>query len=283
MMKKIKEMFLIHLGIFMVSCGLYFFLMPNNLAIGGANGMAIVMNYFTPSFSVGLIMLSFNVILFVASFIFIGNSFGLKTIYTSLAISFLIIFLEKYYPLSTSLTGDLFLELIIGIIISGIGVGIVFIQNASTGGTDIISRILHKYLQLDLGKGLLISDLAITLSAAFAFGFKLSMYATFGVIINGFIVDVFIQGINMRKEVTIVSQKYKEINGFIMRELNRGSTLLLGEGGYTLEEKKIIIAVMGRRDFGKLKNFISAVDPNAFVYLKSTHEVFGEGFRWIFH
>jgi uncharacterized membrane-anchored protein YitT (DUF2179 family) len=283
MMQKIKSMLLIHLGIVMVSVGLYFFLMPNNLAVGGANGMAIVINHFIPTFSVGLLMLSINLILFVASFIFIGNSFGTKTIYVSIGISSLIILLEKLYPLSSSLTGDLFLELIIGILISGAGIGIVFIQNASTGGTDIISRILHKYLQIDLGKGILLSDLTITLSAAFAFGFKLSMYATFGVIINGIIIDGIIQGINTRKEVTIVSQKFKEINGFIMNDLNRGSTLLSAEGGFTSEEKKIIIAVMGRRDFGKLKNFIQIADPNAFVYLKSTHEVFGEGFKWIFH
>jgi uncharacterized membrane-anchored protein YitT (DUF2179 family) len=283
MMQKIKSMLLIHLGILMVAVGLYFFLMPNNLAVGGANGMAIVINYFIPTFSVGLLMLCINLILFIASFILIGNTFATKTIYVSMGISLLIMLLEKLYPLSSSLTGDLFLELIIGIFISAVGIGVVFIENASTGGTDIISRILHKYLQIDLGKGILLSDLTITLSAAFAFGFKLSMYATFGVIINGIIIDGIIQGINTRKEVTIVSQKYREINGFITNDLNRGSTLLSAEGGFTSEEKKIIIAVMGRRDFGKLKNFIQIADPNAFVYLKSTHEVFGEGFKWIFH
>jgi len=283
MVRKIKEFMLMNLGIIMVASGMYFFLMTNNLAIGGANGLAIVINYFIPNVSVGIIMIAINIVLFIVAFIFIGSNFGIKTIYSSFGVSFMILILEKTVKLTHSITGDLFLELIFGILISGAGMGIVFNQDASTGGTDIIAKILNKFFHIDLGKGVLLSDLSITVAAAFAFGPKLSMYAMLGVIINGFVVDSVIEGINISKEVTIISDKYDQINNFIIKDLNKGSTFYNGRGGFTNKEKNIIVVLIGRREFAKLKRYINEIDNEAFVTVNNVYEVFGYGFKSINH
>ena len=283
MVRKIKEFMLMNLGIIMVASGMYFFLMTNNLAIGGANGLAIVINYFIPNVSVGIIMIAINIVLFIVAFIFIGSNFGIKTIYSSFGVSFMILILEKTVKLTHSITGDLFLELIFGILISGAGMGIVFNQDASTGGTDIIAKILNKFFHIELGKGVLLSDLSITVAAAFAFGPKLSMYAMLGVIINGFVVDSVIEGINISKEVTIISDKYDQINNFIIKDLNKGSTFYNGRGGFTNKEKNIIVVLIGRREFAKLKRYINEIDNEAFVTVNNVYEVFGYGFKSINH
>ncbi|WP_291582557.1 YitT family protein [Clostridium sp. UBA6640] len=283
MVRKIREFMLMNLGIIMVACGMYFFLMTNNLAIGGANGLAIVINYFIPNLSVGIIMIAINIVLFIVAFIFIGSNFGIKTIYSSFGVSFMVLILEKTVKLTHSITGDLFLELIFGILISGAGMGIVFNQDASTGGTDIIAKILNKFFHIDLGKGVLLSDLSITVAAAFAFGPKLSMYSMLGVIINGFVVDSVIEGINMSKEVTIISDKYDQINNFIIKDLNKGCTFYNGRGGFTNKEKNIIVVLIGRREFAKLKRYINEIDNEAFITVNNVYEVFGYGFKSINH
>lgn len=282
-MKKIREFLLINLGIVMVACGMYFFLMCNNLATGGANGIAIVVNYFIPNIPVGVIMIVINIILFIIAFIFIGNGFGIKTIYSSFGVSFIILILEKTVKMNKPITGDIFLELIFGILISGIGMGIVFNQNASTGGTDIIAKILNKFFHIDLGKGVLLSDLTTTIVAAFAFGPKLSMYAMLGVIINGFVIDGVMNGINMCKEITIISNEYDKINEFIVNKLSKGSTFYTGKGGFTKEEKNIIVVVIERREFVKLKKYINYIDKDAFITVNNVCEVFGYGFKNSIH
>lgn len=279
MKRKIKEYLLLHLGIIMVSAGLYFFLMPSNLAVGGANGLAIVINNFLPVLPVGIIMIGINLILFVIAFILIGKAFGVKTIYSSFAVSLIIFVLEKLVPVTEPLVGDIVLELIFGIIIAGSGMGIVFNQNASTGGTDITAKILHKFFHIDLGKGVFISDILITFLAGFAFGAKLAMYAALGVLINSFVIDYIIEGFNLKKEVTIISEKYEEIKEFIIKELDRGFTAYYGEGGYSEQKRNIIVVVINKREFLKLRAFINKLDAKVFLTINNTHEVYGEGFN----
>jgi uncharacterized membrane-anchored protein YitT (DUF2179 family) len=275
----IKTIILLNIGIVMVAIGLYFFLMPNNLAVGGANGLAIVINGFLPVLPVGVIMIAINLILFVTAFILIGKGFGVKTIYSSFMVSLLILLLEKLIPITETLTGDLALELVIGIVISGIGMGFVFNQDASTGGTDISAKILHKFFNIDLGKGVFISDIFITVLAGFAFGLKLALYAALGVLINAFVIDYIIEGFNLKKEVTIISDKHEEIKAFIIKELDRGFTTFYGEGGYSGEKRNIIVVIINKREFVKLRTFIDNFEPQVFLTVKNTHEVYGHGFN----
>ncbi|WP_034849543.1 YitT family protein [Clostridium hydrogeniformans] len=279
MKEKLKEFMLINLGMIMVAGGMYFFLMPNKLATGGANGIAIIIHKFVPSLSVGILMLFINIVLFILAFLIIGPKFGVKTIYASFGVSLIIWILENYVKFNKSITGELFLELIFGILISGIGMGIVFNQDASTGGTDIISKILNKFFHIDLGKGVLLSDLATTIAAAFAFDIKLSMYAMLGVIINGFVIDAIIEGINMCKEVTIISNNYEEIKRYIVNDLEKGTTIYKAMGGFSEKNKNVVVVVVSKREFIKLKSFVNAVDKEAFITVNNVYEIFGNGFK----
>jgi len=276
--KKVKEYLLITLGMFMVAAGLYFFLMPDNLAIGGANGLAIVLNHWIPSISVGVFMIMINIILFIIGFLAIGTSFGIKTIYASIGTSVIVSLFEKLLPYYNSPTEDIILQLIFGVLVSAIGMGIVFNQNASTGGTDIIAKILNKFLGIGLGKGVLISDLAIVLGAGFSFGFELGMYSLLGVIVNGFVIDSTIEGMNLSKSVSIISEHSDEIKKYIVEELERGATIYYAEGAYTGRKKDVIVTIVDRKDFIKLRSFIKDIDKNAFVTVNNIYEVLGDGF-----
>ncbi|MBU3114150.1 YitT family protein [Clostridium lacusfryxellense] len=275
----VKQYILITIGIALVASGFYFFLVPNDLAVGGVSGLAMVINWYIPGLTIGAIMLVLNVILFVVGFIFIGSNFGVKTIYASFGLSGMIWALEKGFPMSGSITNDLFLELIFGILIGGVGMGMVFNQNASTGGTDIIAKILNKYFHIDIGKALLLADFFVTVLAAIAFGPRIGMYALLGVIINGFTIDAVIAGLNNCKKVEVVSSRGEDIKKFIIENLNRGATLYIAKGAYTNDDKEIITTVVGKKQFIKLKNYIKEIDNKAFIITYNVHETLGEGFK----
>lgn len=277
-MNKFKEYFLIALGVIMVGAGVYFFLIPHNIAAGGAAGLAIVLSKYLP-LSEGTLMLAINFFLLVLGFLLIGPKFGLKTIVASLGTSGVVKVLEWLYPNPSSLSGDIMLEMFFGIIISAIGIGIVFNQGASTGGTDIIAKILNKFFGVDLGKGVLYSDLIITILAGFAFGAKIGLYSLFSVIINGVIIDFTIDGMNLNKEVTIVTNHPESITKFIHENLNKTCTLYHAQGGYSKRNFLVLVTILDRRSFVLLKNFIRDHDPDAFIWVKNSSEVIGLGFR----
>jgi uncharacterized membrane-anchored protein YitT (DUF2179 family) len=279
MRKTIKEYILITIGAVLVAISVHFFLSPANLAAGGVSGIAIILSKFLPQIPIGLMMLSMNIILFIVGFIFIGNSFGGKTIYASLSLSGITWVLERLFPMKGPVVEDLFIVMIFGVLISGVGMALVFNQNASTGGTDIIAKILNKYTHLEIGKALLISDFFISLGAAAVFGPLIGMYALLAVIINGFAIAVVIQGISTCMQVTIISEKGEEIKFFVIDELGRGVTLYKATGAYTGDRKEVIVTVVSRREFIRLKNYVSMLDKTAFVTVANIHEVLGEGFK----
>lgn len=274
----LKEFIFITIGLIFLASGLYFFLMQNKIAAGGVSGLAIIINNYIPILNVGTIMLGLDAILYIIGFIFIGASFGVKSIYCSLTLAGLISAFEIFIPMKGPIANDIFLNLIFGILISAIGMAIVFNQNASTGGTDIIAKILNKYLHIDIGKGLLITDFIITVLAIAAFGPLIGMYSLLGVIINGFTIDYVIGGFNVIKKVEIVSEKGLEIQRFIIEDLERGATLYDAKGAYTREKKEIITTVLGKKEFLRLKNFIKEIDPKAFIITYHVHEILGNGF-----
>lgn len=281
MRKKIKEYALISLGITLVAAGVYFFLIPSNLAIGGVSGLAMIINNYLPVLSIGLIMFILNGILFAAAFIIIGPEFGGKTIYASLGLSGIILFFENTFPNNKPIADDLLLVLLFGILISGIGMGIVFNQDASTGGTDIIAKIINKFFHVDIGKALLMSDFIITFFAGIAFGAQAGMYALLGLIINGFVIDGVIDGMNICKHVMIISSEGQMIKDFIINDLKRGVTIYDAKGAYSGETKEVLITVVSRKQFIRLREFIKAIDKKAFIAVSEVHEVLGEGFSEI--
>lgn len=281
-MKKdlIKDYVLITVGIILVAIAIEYFFAPNNLAAGGVTGLAIVINHYIPEVTNGSIVLVLNIILFIVAFIFIGGNFGAKTIYASFGLSGVMWFIERFLS-PEAITTDLFIASIFGTFITAVGMALIFNVNASTGGTDIIAKILNKYFHIDIGKSLLAVDFLVTLLGALTFGINKAFYALFAVIINGFSIDTFIEGLNTCKEIMIISNKNEEISKFIIDKLNRGCTFLQGKGAYTKKETMVLYTVVGRSEFIKLRDYIKEVDPEAFITVSDVHEVLGEGFKKI--
>lgn len=274
-----KRFFMINLGILIISFGLYFFLMPSSLATGGATGLAIVLNHIIP-IPMGIILGIINVFLFILAFAILGRDFGGYTLYASLSLSLIITLLETILPINQPLTDDLFINLVFGVLIIGVGMGIVFNQNASTGGTDIIAKIINKYTHIDMGKSLLMSDFLISLFAALVFGARLGMYALLGTIINSLIIDKMIAGFNVKINMTIISNEFDSINKYIHEEIVRGTTIYHATGGYSNQDRKIINTIVSRSEYIKIRKFIKLVDSKAFVSISYISEVEGEGFTF---
>ena len=274
-----KRFLKISLGVIVSALGLYFFLMPSNLATGGATGLAIVLSQLI-ALPMGILLGIINVLLFILAFAILGKDFGGYTLYASLLLSFCIYALENLVSMNQPITDDLFINLIFGVFIIGVGMGIVFNQNASTGGTDIIAKIINKYTHIDLGKSLLISDFTISLFAAIVFGPRLGMYALLGTVINSLIIDKMIAGFNVKINVVIVSNEFNSINRFILDEIVRGTTIYQATGGYSNEDKRVINTIVSRREYIRIRNFVRLVDSKAFLSVSYVSEVEGEGFSF---
>lgn len=278
-LKVLKEYLLITLGMIMVSAGVYYFLVADDVSGGGVSGLAIVINSIVPYIPVGLLMLVMNIFLFIIAFLLIGPSFGARTIYASLGVSGMIWAFEKFFPLKHPLSDNILLNVIFGILISGAGMGIVFNHNASTGGTDIIAKILNKFFHIGMGTGLIISDLVISLLATMRFGVARGMYSILAIIINGYVVDNIIEGLNVCKQVVIISKKREEIKSFIINELQRGVTVYRAVGAFSGEDKEVIMSIMSKKEFIMLREYIKDTDSRAFITVSNVHEVLGEGFK----
>lgn len=278
-MKRFKEFLLINFGLILVALGITLFKIPNNFATGGVSGIAIIVYKYFPTAPVGLIMLLINIMLMLIGLIIMGFDFGSKTVYSSFALSGMVWFFQRIIPLSKPLTGDAFIELIFAIALPGIGSAIIFNMGASTGGTDIVARILNKYTHINIGKTLLMSDFMITIAAGLVFGIRTGMYSVLGLVLKAFIIDLVIESLNVGKQVVIVSSKCDEISWFIIDELKRGATIHKAFGAYSGEEKQVITTVMNRKQAVRLRGFVSNTDDKAFVTISNTSEIIGKGFR----
>lgn len=275
----LKDFILITIGILLVAISVVYFFDPNNIAAGGITGLAIVINRYVPFISIGPLVLIMDGILFIIALIIIGPKFGAKSIYCSLLLSTSMWVMQKFIPFNV--TDDLMLATIFGTLIAAGGMAIVFNANASSGGTDIIAKILNKFFHFDIGKSLLMVDFLVTLLGAMTFGVKMGLYGLLSVIINGVVIDKIIAGFKVKSEITIISDKNKEISKYILNDLERGCTFIKGVGAFTGKETALLYTVLDRSEFIKLKNHISEIDKNAFITVGEVHEVMGEGFKGI--
>lgn len=278
MKKTVKEYIYITLGILMVAFSAEYFIIPNNIAGGGVTGLSVIVHHYFPSLSVEFFLLILNIILFIIGFLFIGGNFGVKTIYAAFGIN-VAMWIMKTTLHPTALTKDLILAVLFGSVITGSGLAIVFNQNASTGGTDIIAKILNKYIHIDMGKSMFSVDIVVTTLCGITFGWEIGMYALLFVMLNSIIIDRVIDGFKVCKQVMIVSTKNQEISKFIMEELDRGCTIFDGKGAYTGKDTYVLYSVLSRKQFIRLKNFIKEIDDHAFITVNEVHEVLGEGFN----
>jgi uncharacterized membrane-anchored protein YitT (DUF2179 family) len=276
---KLKEFLLINLGLVLVAAGIHFFKVPNHFATGGVSGLAIVIQHFFPKISIGPLMLMINILLLITGYALIGRNFGSKTVYSSFALSSMVWLLGKAYPLTRPFTNDTMLELIFAILLPAVGSAIAFNLNASTGGTDIVAKVLNKLTAIDIGKALLLADLIITVLAGFVYGIRIGMYSFLGLVLKAFAIDFVIEGLNLRKQLVIISEKPELIQEYIIKNLHRGATIHVAYGAFTSNEKHVITTVVTRGQAIALRKYIHEIDPKSFITITNTSEIIGKGFR----
>lgn len=275
------HLFILHVGIALVAINIHFFLAPNQFAAGGLGGLTIVMHHFFPNVSIGLLMLCFNVVLFGLGFMFLGFSFGLKTIYSSFMLSFMVWFFGEVAPMAEPVSEDKLIQLMVGVLIAALGLVIVMKEGASTGGMDLIGMIFNKYFSIDIGKAVLFSDMIIVLLSIVAFGVENGLYALFGIVLRGVVIDYLIQQFSLTKEVVIISYKCDLIKNFIIENLGRSATVHEAKGAFSNEQKEVITIVLKRSEFHSLKKYINEIDKRAFISVHNMSEVVGNGFKSI--
>lgn len=282
--KSVRQYIEMTIGIIMMAVGVYFFKIPNGFSTGGVSGIATVLGkvfsdkqlgFLTP----GTIIIILNVLLLLLGYIFLGRSFGVKTVYCSLVYSGIIWVLERVLPLSSPLTGQPFMELIYGIMLNGIGSGLIFHAEGSSGGTDILALILKKYTSLNVGKALLCFDTLIAASSFFVFGMTAGLFSVMGLFLKAFLVDTVIESMDVCKSFTIVTTHPDEIVKYIIEDMKHSATEAEARGAYTGEPKTLIFTSCKRIEAVRLKKKIYEIDPNAFVTVQSTSEIIGRGFR----
>ena len=270
----------ITVGSLLTALGINLFLAPNKIAAGGVSGIAIILHYLT-KVPIGATMLTINVILFIMAFLILGRSFGLKSIYATVILSVFVDGLAQIIPNSWAVQ-DLLLAVLFGDFLTGIGIAMVLSRDASTGGTDIIAMILTKFTGIDVGKTLLFVDFLVTLFAAISFGKIIGMYSLLAVIVNTTTIDYVLEGISTSFKVIVITIKGKKIAERIIKELNRGVTILEVTGAYTGEKRDMLWIILKRpREMIKLRNIIKEEDPTAFMTVSHIREVLGKGFRRI--
>lgn len=276
-MKKIKEYGIITLGVIIIVFAFEFFFFPNQIASGGVSGLALVINNML-GVEPGIIMIICNAILFILAFVFIGGSFGIKSMYAAFGLSFVLSIIEKNYKV-VALTDNLMLASIFGSALLAMGTAIMFTQDATTGGTSITAKLLNKYCNIDFGKGLLISDSIVILMAMYTFGIELGLFGLLSVYLTGTLIDKFIDGFNLSKQVMVFTGQEKMVANYIMKDIDRGCTVFYGKGGYTGKDNCVVLTILNRSQFIKLKQFIKYNDPDAFITVNETSEVLGKGFK----
>lgn len=275
---EIKNFLLITLGTVLTAVGIYFFKFPNNFSTGGVSGISILLGKLVPFLSPAVSMWAINLILLLIGFLFFGRGFGLMTAYCSMLYSFLTWLFEVIYPMTAPFTDQPFLELCFAMMLPAVGSAILFNCNASTGGTDIVAMILKKYTSLDIGKALLVSDALIAFSACFVFDIRTGLFSLLGLIIKAFVVDSVIESINLCKYFSIVTSCPDAICDYIIREMNRSSTVIDAIGAYSHENRKVILVACRRSEAVRLRQYIKTVDPKAFMFITNTSEIIGKGF-----
>jgi uncharacterized membrane-anchored protein YitT (DUF2179 family) len=278
MKSKLKNFSLLTISTLIMAVGIYFFKFANNFTFGGITGIAVLVTKFLPISSSDFSFVV-NILLLIIGWIVLGKSFAEKTAYSTILLSVSLSLLERIYPMSHPLTNEPLLELIFAILLPALGSAILFNIGASSGGTDVIAMILKKYTSVDIGKGLMISDLIFTLAGFLVFNVKTGLYSLFGLIMRSALIDNFIESFNRSKYFHVVTSNATCICDFIQNDLQRGATIVNATGAFTGDDKYIILTVLSPSQAVKLRNFIKEHDPKAFLLVSNTSEIIGKGFH----
>lgn len=278
MKSKLKNFSLLTISTLIMAVGIYFFKFANNFTFGGITGIAVLVAKFLP-ISASDFSFVVNILLLIIGWIVLGKSFAEKTAYSTILLSVSLSLLERIYPMSHPLTNEPLLELIFAILLPALGSAILFNIGASSGGTDVIAMILKKYTSVDIGKGLMISDLIFTLAGSLVFNVETGLYSLFGLIMRSALIDNFIESFNRSKYFHVVTSNATCICDFIQNDLQRGATIVNATGAFTGDDKYIILTVLSPSQAVKFRNFIKEHDPKAFLLVSNTSEIIGKGFH----
>lgn len=269
-----KDLPVLTFGMFLGSLAVHFFLIPSKLIVGSITGLSIVINLLT-SISVPILIFVINAFLLILSYFLIGKEFGIKTVYSALILSPMLAILEKVYPIEQSLMQDPWLDLLCFVLILSFSQTILFRHNASTGGLDIIAKIVNKYFHVDLGTSVSIAGGIICFTAIFVYDIKTVIIGLIGTYLNGIILDHFMIGFNSRKRVCIIAKDYQLIRKFIIEDMHRGATLYPIKGGLEYEDKFEVESLMTREEFSYLMEFIKKEEIDAFITAATVSEIYG--------
>ena len=274
----LREYAILTVATIIMAAGIYIFKFPNNFSFGGVTGIAILLARFG-HFSAATYNLILNMVVLIFGFIFLGKSFGIKTVYISVLSSALISGAELVWPLTEPLTNEPMLELLFAIVLPAASSAILFNMGASGGGTDVIAMILKKYTSANIGTSLFIVDLIITIGSVFAFDVTTGLFSFTGLLAKSLVIDGVIENINLCKYFTIICDNPEPICDFITNELHKSATIFKATGAYEHTDKTIILSVMKRSQAVALRNFIKKEQPKSFILITNSSEIIGKGFR----
>ncbi|MCI8639314.1 MAG: YitT family protein [Coprococcus sp.] len=275
---KLRTFSLMTFATLIMAVGTYFFKFTNNFTFGGITGLAVLVAK-TGLISAADFSFIANMLLLVLGAAILGRKFVAKTAYCSVLLSVALSVFERVWPMSHPFTTEPMLEVMFAIALPAFGSAILFNIGSSSGGTDIVAMILKKYSSVDIGRALLLSDLIVTIAAFFVFDTKTGLYSCFGLAIRSFLVDNFIESLNLSKYFNVVCDKPETICNFIVHDLNRSATVCDGHGAFLGTQKYIIFTALNRQQAVRLRNFIRHEDPAAFILISNTSEIIGKGFH----
>lgn len=268
----IVDFIIITMGALIAAAAIFFFMIPSHVAVGSGSALAMVLSNFIP-LPISVLSLTINLILLILGFVLIGPEFGIKTVYAAIMVPFFMGMFELLLPNFKSLTDDPLLDVMCYILVVGIGMAILFSRNASSGGLDIVAKIMNKYLRMDLGQASSAAGIAIALSSAFVYDTKTVVLSVLGTYFGGIVLDNFIFGMGLKKKVCIISPKMDLFKDYILNELHSGATIYESYGAYDNTPRKEIVAIVDKSEFRRLMDFIKKNDPKAFVTVYAVNEM----------
>ncbi len=260
----LKETAILTVAVVIIAAAVYFFLVPSHASVSSISGLGIVLSNFIP-LPLSAITMILNVVLLLIGFVTCGKEFGVKTVYTSVMLPVFLGLFEILFPDFGSLTDSQELDVLCYILVVSVGLSILFNRNASSGGLDIVAKIMNKYLHMELGKAMSLSGMCVALSAALVYDKKTVVLSILGTYFNGIILDHFIFDNNIKRRVCIISKKEEELRQFITRDLHSGATIYEATGAYNFEKHNEIITIVDKSEYQKLMKFINELDPKAFI------------------
>ncbi len=268
----LKEVLVMSIAVGLIAVAVYFFMIPSQTSISSISALAIIMAHFGP-LTVSEITMILNVVLLLIGFVTCGKEFGSKTVYTSILLPVYLWIFERAFPNFESLTGSNELDVICYILVVSIGLSILFNMNASSGGLDIVAKILNKYFRIEIGKAMSIAGMCIALSSALIYDKKAVVLSVLGTYFNGIVLDHFIFGQNVKKRVCIITKQEEQMRQFILHELHSGATFYEAMGAYNMQKYREIITIVDRSEYQKLMDYIVKNDPEAFVTVYTVSDV----------